>query len=342
MNLIIHHNDDDGRCAAAIAFRELTPDGIAYPSRTIFKEYKHGYTLRPAADNDDEIDIIKDINLIMIVDIAIDEEVIAYLREIQSICDGNLPTIWWIDHHKTSLDFLDECSDEDRAFFDEHIDTFFRVGYSGAMLTWIIAAVPADKRAELLRSDNRDFYEVAADCSAVAVTIDGVRREIGVPMGLRFIDDWDVWRHSMPETKLFNLGFSRENNKHPARDVWSNLLYGDFRWLQINYLQPGELLYNYQSAQNARNMSRAFTATIGGVDNVLCLNNTGNSMVFGDKINEHPAVCLFYYDGVIKKWRYSLYSANESDTDVSEIAKQFGGGGHFHASGFTHDACILK
>lgn len=346
MNLIIHHNDDDGRCAAAIAYRELVPGGWNWPSRTIFQEYKHGYTI-PEAETDDDLQILKATKVIVVVDIAFDNEVLKYIKYVCSLCEET-PKIWWIDHHKSSLNFLDEADDEDAKFIHENIDIMFKVGISGALLTWIVASIPEEHRDEVMSSENREFYELADDRSAVAIlNVNGVpRKEVGVPMGLRYIDDWDVWRHTMAETKYFNLGFSTQVNKHPQNEVWDKILYGDMRWLQMTYLKPGELLYNYQEAQNKRNMARAFEVELP-IDlwhsvKLLCLNNTGNSFVFGDKINEYPAVCLFYYDGVIDAWRYSLYSAEESDCDVSSIARMYGGGGHEHAAGFTSSVNILR
>ena len=115
MNLIIHHNDDDGRCAAAIAFRELVPEGIVYPSKTVFVEYKHGYTIEKIED-----DIVKALKRIIIVDIAIDDEVIRFLKEIESMREGSLPKIWWIDHHKSSLDYLESTDEGTKEFIKKN------------------------------------------------------------------------------------------------------------------------------------------------------------------------------------------------------------------------------
>ena len=43
--------------------------------------------------------------------------------------------------------------------------------------------------------------------------------------------------------------------------------------------------------------------------------------------------CFWYKDG---KWVFSLYNDNR-EVDCSLIAKQYGGGGHFSASGFVVD-----
>ena len=46
----------------------------------------------------------------------------------------------------------------------------------------------------------------------------------------------------------------------------------------------------------------------------------------------------FSYNGKSGNWSYSMYSKT---TDVSVIAKKYGGGGHKGASGFTLDRLIF-
>ena len=59
---------------------------------------------------------------------------------------------------------------------------------------------------------------------------------------------------------------------------------------------------------------------------------------FGEEYETHDMVCRFAYNG--KGWTYSLYSSNP-EIDCSEIAKQYGGGGHRGAAGFKLDHCIF-
>jgi nanoRNase/pAp phosphatase (c-di-AMP/oligoRNAs hydrolase) len=131
-----------------------------------------------------------------------------------------------------------------------------------------------------------------------------------------------------------------EKDKSPLADIWDSVIYGDDRWLSITYVDKGRLLFEYQTALNRRAMSRAFESEIDGVK-CLCLNQTGNSMVFGDEIKHYPMVCLFYYDGKAHLWKYSLYSDEETGVDVEKIATAHGGGGHVHASGFHTDEPII-
>ena len=71
----------------------------------------------------------------------------------------------------------------------------------------------------------------------------------------------------------------------------------------------------------------------------FCLNRKGNSLMFGDKINEYDAVIPFYYNN--GKFTYSIFS-NKEDIDCSVIAKSYGGGGHKGAAGWVTSKLIFE
>ena len=56
------------------------------------------------------------------------------------------------------------------------------------------------------------------------------------------------------------------------------------------------------------------------------------ALAFGDRVNDYDIVMPFNYNG--RKWRYSIYTV-KTGVDCSRIAKQFAGGGHPQAAGFT-------
>lgn len=60
-------------------------------------------------------------------------------------------------------------------------------------------------------------------------------------------------------------------------------------------------------------------------------NTTVNAGRLSDHIDYPGLLCVYYYDGA--KWKYSLRS--KAKVDCAEIAATFGGGGHFHAAGFS-------
>lgn len=74
----------------------------------------------------------------------------------------------------------------------------------------------------------------------------------------------------------------------------------------------------------------------------LCINRERfNPINFGIDYHKdgYDGVVSFHYDGSAKLWRYSLYNDN-GKVDCSAIAKQFGGGGHKRAAGFTSSTTL--
>ncbi len=69
----------------------------------------------------------------------------------------------------------------------------------------------------------------------------------------------------------------------------------------------------------------------------ICINKERfNPINFGIDYHKdgYDGCACFYYDGVAKLWKFSLYNDNDK-VDCSQIAKQYGGGGHKGAAGFV-------
>ena len=330
MAIIIHHNDDDGRCAGAIAYRQLVNP---FDPRKICYEYHHG------RKNDITFEIGRPNEPVFILDLGLDDELMNVIREFDKLG----AKIVHIDHHKSTLDFLKSASDSDKEVLG-HINQLVRIGVSGCLLTYVYANMSDEDKENIsnLPDDRFDFTEERSHFAFFTNGKPGL--DYAIPLGIRLIDDYDVWRHQMEETKYFNLGFSMEEDKSPSSDIWQPIVAPigttDIRTLYTKYIDPGTTIFNYQEALNARTMSRAFESEIDGVK-CLCVNGTGNSFVFGDKLHEYPMCCLYYYTG--EKWKYALFSSETADiaVDVSEVARKHGGGGHMHAAGFTSNSLVF-
>lgn len=324
-SIVIHHCDDDGRCAGAIVTRECIPSFVTMTKDDFF-EYRHGY---PLVVDDDILNNCRDI---YIVDVAIDPTIVEFVEHIHELRGNEMPSIVLIDHHQTSVEWMESHTNPDHVM-NLYVKKFVHMGVSGCLLTWVYGCFTDDERnkfPEFDFSEGRTHVEIGTN-----------GRQYKIPWAVRLIDDWDVWRHELKETKYFNIGFSLVADKSPNNDIWDSVIYGDDRWLDQTYISNGRLLWDYQCAQNKRNLSHAFTATIGGHE-CLCLNAYGNSLIFGDLIKEFPMVCLYQYDGRSRKWKYSFYSDEETGIDVAAIAQSFGGGGHKHASGCMMSDLIIR
>lgn len=330
MAIIIHHNDDDGRCAAAIAYRQLVNP---FDPRKICIEYYHG------RENKIEFEIGRPNEPVFILDLGLDEELMGVIRKFDELG----AKIVHIDHHASTEVFIKNASDSDKEVLS-HITQLVKMGVSGCLLTYVFANMSDDERDNI--SEMVDRFDFTEERSHFAFFTNGKPGlDHAIPMGIRFIDDYDVWRHQLEETKYFNLGFSMVADKSPSSDIWQPIVaptgVTDVRLLYTQYIEPGTIIYNYQEALNARTMSRAFESEIDGVK-CLCVNGTGNSFVFGDKLHEYPMCCLYYYTG--EKWKYALFASETADiaVDVSEIARKHSGGGHIAAAGFTSKELIFK
>lgn len=329
MAYVIHHNDDDGRCAAAIVSRELISVFDTTPPDHYF-EYSHG------TDLDINWDEIHEHSNVFIVDLALDEYIISLMEKfIEKKCK-----IVFIDHHQTSANNIEHA-----VLKNENVTWFVQIGVSATLLTWIFSSMNDVERATCHGWKLGVEYDFTSDMAHFAFYpgTDKQTPDHNIPSVIRYINDWDVWNHEFPETRYFNLAFGMVSDKSPTSDVWDTLIYGDGRYLYTRFIEPGKQLFDYQESLNRRAMKRAFLGEFRGLEEQLglFLNQTGASLVFGDSIKDYDFVCLFYYDGKAKLWKYSLYSHEEKGIDVEPIARRFGGGGHKHASGFQSTECIV-
>ena len=151
------------------------------------------------------------------------------------------------------------------------------------------------------------------------------------PMLIRLIQDRDLWRFTMPETKPFALWLRSEPFSFDGFDG-------------INYkLEMG----NTGIMAEARAMQRFFDAKVSEIASFAKVGVIGDhtpiivncppmfaSEVGHELLDKHPGApfSATYFDGPkVRMW--SLRSRDDRE-DVSAIAAKFGGGGHRNAAGF--------
>jgi len=208
-------------------------------------------------------------------------------------------TVTIIDHHVTAKDMLDGLNEED-------VKTIFDNEESGATLTW------------------QYFYP---NTKTPEIVLD--------------VKDRDIWEWKRNNTKytteiLFATPFVLEE--------WLSFLYDNLKLRDEKYFQTieaGKILLKKKEFEVEKAMKLAFPATInvnGNVFNVI-VNNVSKDIESDlmnrlliedvDKIYDFALNIKFKGNGKISM---SFRSTNDR-TDVSEIAKQFNGGGHRNASG---------
>ena len=352
MSKILHHNDDDGRCAAYITKAYLVnPMDILKPEDFIEYNYNGDLTRKYPTITENET--------VYIVDISMCDAVLAFVKYVIS----NGGNVIHIDHHATGIDYYENHKAE---IDHDHYISFMKNGISGSMLTWIYAEVFNDEGRKNPNEVKFDFDDdnlrtrcCLIDDSGNPIDKNGeiikTERDISpVPTVLRFIDDNDIWKHKIVETKPFTWGFKLNKNKHPLSQIWVELFDdSDFR-SHANFINDiinnGTVILNYCDAVNAIRLASGFYCVVNG-NYVACVNAVdGNSMIFQDMYDASPAVCKFSFDG--EKWWYTFYSKNNGGADcaamVEWLAREYGEtcgvlshGGHIHSAGATFKKNVI-
>jgi oligoribonuclease NrnB/cAMP/cGMP phosphodiesterase (DHH superfamily) len=147
------------------------------------------------------------------------------------------------------------------------------------------------------------------------------------PPALLAVNDRDLWTFERPWTREI---FSALTSYPYAFETWETLM-GDDRLDALR--QEGIALERKQQKDIAEIIAAGrHLITLAGHTVPACnvpslwASDAGHMMAPG-----HPFAACFWIDG--EQIAFSLRSAPDG-LDVSEIAKQFGGGGHSHAAGF--------
>lgn len=292
MDLIIYHNNcPDGFCAAIIARKR-------YPEAAILG-LNHGTpgvleTLLPMVAGKD----------VLMVDFSL-------RTRAENIKLHEVAKSFRIyDHHKSARAELENL---DFAVFD--------MNRSGAGLTW----------DELFGVYNLDFYNTGHE-----IRIGPGRAYIGMPEIQRpwyvdYVQDRDLWKHSLPQTREVNAFIM-------------TLPFTEQAWRVLDLMTPAgasalgagavahvnhyvrEIVEHRQMGNLDGFSHQNYTVAVVNAP-YLNISEVGNVLA-----TDHADIGMGWFergDGVLQ---FSLRS--NGDIDVSEIAKLYGGGGHRNASGF--------
>jgi len=150
---------------------------------------------------------------------------------------------------------------------------------------------------------------------------------IPVPMLLQHIEDRDLWKFELADTKAISSGLRLLEMDF---DEWSYYL--DSNKLP-ELIATGTTILKYQDKLVKGAINKGFEMVlIGGVE-VPCVNSTILASEIGHELSKDQPFAAVYFETLSERV-YSLRSA-EGRMDVSKIAKLYGGGGHKHAAGFT-------
>ena len=306
---VYHHNDHDGIVAAGILRIHLIDVEKRNKEDIIF--YSIGYHVEL---NFDHIDFTNR-DKVYFLDYSFSNE--HNRNEFEKLLKRRVVArdVRWIDHHKTSIGMLEEYD----------IPGIRDTSLCGAAWTYLFCKGNLN---EWLEYDNisKLFHEAYY-----------------IPPFLKHIDDYDCWKKIYPDTNYLHYGL---RIAHPGSPLIRVLLRNDKRAKEKirNIISKGEIIVkNNEFEDKAYHIGcYGFEFTLpeehGGL-HCFCINRKGNSIMFGDKINEYDAVMPFYF--IKGKWNYSLFS-NKENVDCSEVAKSYGGGGHKGAAGWVSKEFIFS
>lgn len=323
--LCIHHNDDDGLCAAAIVRREFI-NPFEPISHEDFIEYNYNGEIPLPKE-------IKDGQTVWFVDISLSEYVINAMKTLLS---HNCKIIH-IDHHESTFKFCENMDEETARVLDQ-ITHFYKNGFAGCLLTWVYSFFSDEEKAnpESVEWDTTENVEFALIHNA----------DTRIPTGVSYIARYDVFNLKDPDVVNFHEGFTtvKHKDKHPMSSVWDDIIYQAIPQYAMHLVSLGpprlnklEDVYEKICAYTgvAIDLGKIFTC-YEGVKAFVVNSPIGNSNLFGKKIDQYQ-VCIRWSKDSSGKYNYSLYSSNtrEDALDCSELAAimDVHGGGHKHAAG---------
>lgn len=205
--------------------------------------------------------------------------------------------ITWIDHHKT-------------AFEDYNFDPTVR--------------------HEATDPELNLTYILDPNHSGCVLAWQHFNPELVMPMGLHYIEDRDLWRWELPNTRDFATGLRSESFRF---DRFNHVM-----WLPNDTINAGRSMNKLLDQQLADVTKHPMPIDLYDIDDQLhmglCVNCTSNfsseaGNILAKKSETFGMTWVLNDDGHV---HVSLRSVGEFD--VSKIARNYGGGGHRNAAGF--------
>lgn len=169
------------------------------------------------------------------------------------------------------------------------------------------------------------------------------------PLSVRRLSDYDIWNHTYPDTRLFQMGmWGRYNNTHPSNtQFWKRLFeiqnISDPLYQEI--IRDGQVILQFDCCENERYAKNyAFDALFHipvGSEHVrtlraICCNEGRKGADLFDSVynpDKHD-IMILYAQLPSGKYTVSLYTTKD-DIDCCKIAQLYQGGGHVGSAGMT-------
>ncbi len=152
-----------------------------------------------------------------------------------------------------------------------------------------------------------------------------------VPDGIKLLGMSDIYDLSDERVRPFEYAMQSVGVNRPTDEIWEKLINDEIN--VDDMVSKGNAILSYINVRNYRLVRGiSFTSEYKG-HKCICANMPqGQSMFYDslDNLNRFDFMVNFFMNKY-NCWNLSFYSYK--NFDVSKIAAEFGGGGHFHAAG---------
>lgn len=333
--VVIHHNDADGYCAAGLisVYRRFAAGPLG---QTLFVEAAYGKEneiLSKLPSIVGELmgeERVSRVSRLYIVDFSLPCEILEALAKQL----GN-PVVIYLDHHATAKQMLEDWARSNyTSFSGESSATIYADKRSGCRLTmdYILKEIEAE-----------DVF--CKSCGETSRVKDVLRKAGKI---VYYCNDYDLWTHSDPASMHFVTGISLEN---PSVREWENLLCcGDTKY----YETMGSALIKQQKkfagdyVSNRRPEHEKYLHYDGHKIAVLNIPFSWTNIVSDEilKLGAADAVLSYCINGIHDGVKISMRSAQkEGCINCGKLMEQyFHGGGHINAAGGRSPSyeCFLR
>jgi len=156
-----------------------------------------------------------------------------------------------------------------------------------------------------------------------------------VPLLLRYVEDKDIWRWALRDSRAFSAGFMADD----TFAAWGAMLDGGAAAIDAT-IAKGRAILEYQDGVVKRHVESAVPCVLAAAPHFAgrLVNATTMASNIGNVLASQPGVdyaLMWFYNHENDTYVCSLRSARD-DVDVAAIARSLGGGGHKRASGFSY------
>lgn len=164
--------------------------------------------------------------------------------------------------------------------------------------------------------------------SGAVLTHEHLFPNIEVPIFLKYVQDRDLWTNSLYRSEAVHAWISSWPMDF---DTW-NFIDSEFRYRMSGIIQEGLALLRLVNREVERVCASARWVTIGG-SRVMAANSPLHTSEVANRLADGQDFGACWHQAENGVFQYSLRSSKDG-LDVSEIARQYGGGGHARAAGF--------